>query len=132
MRGYFKPCLDCGTRFNGYHKNHKRCKICAAHQYALERYGDLSDKVCQVCDIIFQPTKSTQKFCVICGKHSVRTMRAHWAKTPAQRHLKFIRAKYKLSIEEYDKLILDSNGECGICKRTDLELVVDHDHKTYR
>lgn len=47
---------------------------------------------------------------------------------------KVFKEKYNLSIEEYDKLLLEQNYKCAICRtpQSDLKrsLAVDHCHKT--
>ncbi len=50
----------------------------------------------------------------------------------------WLRIKYGLSLEDYNKLLSDQDGGCAICKREDSgrerdknrRLVVDHDHTT--
>jgi Recombination endonuclease VII len=53
-----------------------------------------------------------------------------------QRYRNRIKAYYKFSIEDYNKLLKEQNGKCKICGRTDpgrkgsVRLCVDHDHNT--
>ncbi len=48
---------------------------------------------------------------------------------------KVLLAKYKISIEKYDQMLLDQKGLCFICHKVSKNkwgngLVIDHDHKT--
>ena len=40
--------------------------------------------------------------------------------------------KYGLSIEKWDELFASQNGQCKICESVNVDLVVDHCHKTGR
>lgn len=40
-----------------------------------------------------------------------------------------LKSKYNLSIEEYNEMLEEQNYHCKICP-SDLNLVIDHDHKT--
>jgi hypothetical protein len=41
-----------------------------------------------------------------------------------------LRANFRLSIEDYRRLVDDAGGQCPICLRRPTEWHVDHDHKT--
>ena len=41
-----------------------------------------------------------------------------------------LRLNYGLSIEEFDRMYDEQGGACAICGRTEVKLVVDHDHET--
>jgi len=41
-----------------------------------------------------------------------------------------LKRKYDLTLESYDKMFLEQEGKCLICKRCDERLVVDHCHTT--
>ena len=58
---------------------------------------------------------------------------ARWA---AQRN-SFLRRKYGITLDEYDRMVEDQGGRCAICGSTDPRnggnmLAVDHDHATGR
>jgi len=38
--------------------------------------------------------------------------------------------RYGLSDDAYNAILARQHGACGVCKRTGLELCVDHDHAT--
>jgi len=47
----------------------------------------------------------------------------------------YLRRKYDLSIEQYDQLLANQGGRCGICRQlpsSSISLHVDHDHQTGR
>jgi len=41
-----------------------------------------------------------------------------------------LKHRYGITNEDRLQMIADQNGECAICKRSDVKLFVDHDHKT--
>lgn len=41
-----------------------------------------------------------------------------------------LRYRYKMTVEQYDKLLASQNGVCAVCKKpSNFTLHVDHDHK---
>ena len=57
--------------------------------------------------------------------------------TPERQRKSRLKHKYNLTIEEYDLMLADQNGECAICYTTDpggsgSRFAVDHDHQTGR
>lgn len=44
----------------------------------------------------------------------------------------FLKRKYKITVEEYDRILLDQGGGCKLCFRKpgERKLHTDHDHKT--
>jgi hypothetical protein len=49
-------------------------------------------------------------------------------RTPEQNRAKHLRDNYKISPAEYEKLYLEQEGKCGICKKDFEQLHVDHCH----
>jgi hypothetical protein len=65
--------------------------------------------------------------------------RSNWTKksyaytyTPEQRRRWHLKAKYGLTLEEYETMRVEQDGKCAICESGTLQLVVDHCHKTGR
>ena len=50
---------------------------------------------------------------------------------PERRRAYHLKKMYGITPEDYDHLLLEQKGRCGIC-RADVDLVVDHDHTTGR
>ena len=46
-----------------------------------------------------------------------------------QKKRKFLK-KYKLTIAEYDEMIIKQQGKCTICGEQPDKICIDHDHKT--
>lgn len=42
---------------------------------------------------------------------------------------KALRKQYKITLDQYDGMVIDQNGRCALCKEKK-PLVIDHDHKT--
>lgn len=42
----------------------------------------------------------------------------------------YLKGRYNLTLEEYNNKLQEQNGACQICKRTNINLVVDHNHST--
>jgi hypothetical protein len=73
-------------------------------------------------------------------REKIRTWRLGWLKTPTGQKSRFrarLKAKYRLTLDEYQSLIKRQGGLCAICGRRPpvkqgrhTGLVIDHDHKT--
>lgn len=103
-------------------------------------------KICIKCKVrIAQPKRS---YCAECNREACRQyaivnrerrnarLRAWRLKNPELARQKDLRAryrkKYKLSLEQLEKLKKTNNYKCWICNKENKRLVVDHDHETGR
>lgn len=80
---------------------------------------------CEDCGAEFQPRGSKSSCCDDClrKRELARYKRGRRAKTLA---------KYKMTVEQYDKMLADQGGVCKICGKEDdagKALAVDHDHR---
>ena len=97
-------------------------------------------KLCSICKTLkpessFSPDSSAKdgrrgscKFCHAEYKRS--TQKAPISKE--QRRKYRIKGRYGISLEEYNDLLVNQSGKCGICEKLPLfdPLCVDHDHNT--
>lgn len=49
--------------------------------------------------------------------------------TPLEKFVIYLKSKYKMTIEQFDEMLLNQGGMCAICDQ-EAELKVDHDHET--
>jgi hypothetical protein len=56
--------------------------------------------------------------------------RQRYAANPRQARDRALRRLYGITVEDYDRMFADQSGACLLCDRTDVVLVVDHDHDT--
>lgn len=86
------------------------------------------------------PRMATRPYCPDCN----RALQRHWYalrdKKPRSRGPEYkrymkdynLKAKYNLTIEEFEALAESQGGACAICGDEDKELHVDHDHESGR
>lgn len=98
----------------------KRCSKCKLDKPLAEFYRSSS-------------TKDGHRFeCKICSNNaSMEYAKAHW-KTRIQPKTRGYRLqhRYGLTIQDFDKLILNQKGMCAICHEPLVVVNVDHCHKT--
>lgn len=87
----------------------------------------MATKVCKLCGLELSLTNY--------HKHPAtkdRLQRICKKCTNITTHARFIRARYGISIEEFNALLVKQNFRCAICcvQPTKSRLSVDHDHKT--
>lgn len=64
-------------------------------------------------------------------EQSIEVLRKEYKKSPEKRYkLASSKRKYRYRIteEQFQKLVIDSNGRCAICGETPYDLYLDHDH----
>jgi hypothetical protein len=68
------------------------------------------------------------------NKDSHNEKRKHWYRQNTQRYRDtYLVRKYKITLEEYDRMFESQSGVCAICGKVEqsrVSLAVDHDHKT--
>lgn len=88
-------------------------------------------KVCRDCGQEYQVTRSTARanWCSSCRAAYYRARKDKDRLMDRERHL---RAKFGITMHEYDALLRDQNGVCGICgaEPRDKNLAVDHCHSS--
>jgi hypothetical protein len=94
-------------------------------------YGIFKTKLCGSCLASFTPKHPRQKYCSLpCQKIAAYKASKTWGENNLEkRRSSATRTRYKISIDEHQKLIEDFSSGCGICGQVK-KLVVDHDHKT--
>ena len=99
----------------------KTCKSCAASKNFEEFYAAASTK------------DGLEGKCKTC-KAAADAGRRETAAYKRQQRRKHYRAKYGITVEDYDRLFELQDGKCAICGDSDTgkfnHLCVDHDHKT--
>lgn len=40
-----------------------------------------------------------------------------------------LQSLYKMTLEQFEEIVLRQEGKCKLCRRSDLALVIDHDHR---
>lgn len=107
----------------------KKCTQCLEEKPLTEFYKDKGFKdghhcMCKTCK-----NSKTQKWRENNREHYNQSMKkynnANYKKLRLQR--------YKLSVEEYDKMLEQQNHKCAVCSKTPdgiRPLVIDHNHKT--
>ena len=93
-----------------------------------------STRTCHVC----KETKSLEEFtprmwcCRLCRNKRDREKGVHQLRRDYSRDY-YLRKNYKISADQYDKMVIDRNGLCDICSSPcprHNKLSVDHNHNT--
>lgn len=101
----------------------------------------MSYYTCQICNKQVKRRKghkdSSRKFCNKCQPKADRMRRKrgqqkYYAAHPHKKYSDHIRRKYKMTLEQYDKMFKEQNGVCAICGGSQFtnRLSVDHNHET--
>lgn len=113
------------------------CKDCRKAQH----YDHSSDpkpegRVCTQCQI-YKPLAHFHKHrtCLygvepICKKCRLEQRREYGRKYPDRIRNVDLKAKYGMTIEDYNAMHARQSGRCAICGTSEEKLVVDHNHKT--
>lgn len=123
--------------------------LCARHYGIAYRVGQIESIDRGAQHRITQADVATQKgICSICGPVRIRVRhgKGHqcWTLRLAERKRRvrtrrypqsrdaYLRARYGITAEEYDRMLAEQGGVCAICHRpqTGKRLAVDHDHST--
>lgn len=90
--------------------------------------GSFKNKKCRGCGNTFTPLAPSHLYCSQKCADRAYTSR-------------YLRRTYKITLEDYERLLKSQNGRCAICggegflmdaSRHKVKLVVDHDHKSGR
>lgn len=111
--------------------------LCQSHYDRKRRYGNTETrpktKICEDCQITY-PVRQTGNLPTVCD--SCFTER-HRQRQRADRRRKGLWEKYKITLQDYQKLYDEQKGVCAICgKKTNgrgkenNSLAVDHNHQT--
>src|SRR5215471_13488865 len=93
--------------------------------YVEEDLNQNKMKVCRDCGIELNNKRS---YCNPCG--AKRTKKFFQINGRVRNRLEHIPYRYSITIEQYNKMILDSSGQCEICLREYGKPYVDHDSVT--
>lgn len=154
-------CRGCGKQFESNRRNRAVCgRNCHILELAKQRKVEMADRACAHCGKSFKPNNRQQIYCSRYHKQLAAVVRLYWkdpekyrekGRLKAQRQtkngLKFksaevVRAKdmfykYKITIEEYDEIVMKQGRACAICRYIPSgvsrdRLTVDHEHGTDR
>lgn len=118
--GVASACKECRQpKSRQYYEENKDNKILASCKYQKEN----SERV----------LKNRRKWILI-NPDAVKRNSTNWRKNNPQKvRSSILKARYNLSLADYQELLLQQGGVCAICHRvpnTNKNLVVDHDHIT--
>jgi len=144
-----RTCTKCGetkdeadfysTTQRGITRLRAVCKMCS-RTYAWDRSDDPkpSGRVCTVCKQ-YKPLTDfhRHKICLygiepFCKKCKLDKRKVRERNNPRQARNVDLKAKYGITIEDYEAMFARQSGQCAICGREDQKLVVDHHHATGR
>lgn len=96
-----KKCADCGT------------------EEIMKFPVNLRRNLCRTCH--------TKRQKAMTRRQREKMGEAAWFLLQKEKHIK---RKYGISLERWDEMFAAQNGECAICRKGDIKLVVDHNHET--
>jgi Recombination endonuclease VII len=124
------------------------CSALMAHRYPnMENLGDFRsagpltpepvEKVCSRCHATKLLSEFHRQKSARFGRHSwckECANRAHLARrrkpNPTARRRHNLRAKYGLSAEDVEQMLMRQGGVCAICRKPPARPCIDHDHRT--
>lgn len=126
-----RVCPMCGKDFvtsiggRGRGRPATFCSVACQRRDGHLREWRSVDKVCPICDTPFASNRTSGKAQVYCGQRCrrKRANKAHGRRA----HL---RRQYGITLEEFDRMVLDQEGRCAVCAEPTPDLVVDHCHVT--
>jgi Recombination endonuclease VII len=142
-----KQCRCCGllkddSAFFVKHKNGKRvlratCKECYEKRMLTQPLDDPTlGRNCTVCDE-WKLLSAFHKHRIglygrepVCKACKAEKRRLRDAEYPDRARDIDLRAKYGITLEEYEEMTVGQEGRCAICGVSVKKLVVDHNHKT--
>ena len=113
------------------------CKECFRAQLRdHSEDGKPEGRVCSQCGIYKPLTQfHKHKICLygvepMCKLCRLEQRRAYNRRYPERIRNTDLKAKYGMTIEDYNAMHARQNGKCAICGTSEEKLVVDHNHKT--
>lgn len=124
----------------------KRCAQCATEKDASAFYVGTAGRLrsqCKACYADFNKQQSVrhseqrQTYEAARGPGWVRSGRAKWAVTEAQRWGTYVRRTYGISLDQAEQMFAIQQTACAVCRRrcnrsTTHRLCIDHDHASGR
>jgi hypothetical protein len=144
-----KQCRNCGLlkeddEFWAKRKNGRRvlratCKVCYKLRIAAQPSDDYPHgRTCTTCGEC-KPLESFHKHAIclygrepICKVCKANKRRLRDAANPERARSVDLKAKYGITLEEYEAMSKRQDGRCAICGTSQAKLVVDHHHTTRR
>jgi len=131
-------CIGCGRARDS---EKMVCNICVGNRRSCARRAYSQCVIAGLCVKCHnRKARANKSFCGQCAKALSRVRklrRIRTATTPKDIRNRFcrgIRAKFGLSLERFDEMLVEQNGRCAICGSPFLnspyDPAVDHDHKT--
>jgi Recombination endonuclease VII len=112
----------------------KECFRAQLHDHSED--GKPEGRVCSQCGV-YKPLSQfhKHKICLygvepMCKECRLRKRRVYNRRYPERIRNTDLKAKYGMTIEDYNAMHTRQNGRCAICGTSEEKLVVDHDHKT--
>lgn len=107
----------------------KHCNKCNQDKELSEFYKnkkskDLHTAYCKKCSIAI--TKKWQQY----NSHKMRTANKKWRAANPDKQLAIDIKRYNLTVDQYRQMVMNQNGKCAICCKSQLRLHIDHCHKT--
>lgn len=112
-----------------------RCIVCTKAYVGRIRPGDKDTKHCPKCGIIhpitaFDKSNSGDGYQTAC-RDCRKSIKLEWEeRNKDKRFFERIARLYGVTKEHYEEMWAKQSGSCGICMKSHLVLVVDHDHDT--
>lgn len=114
------------VKFEIIKNNQKRCSKCHIYKDFSEFFKSSTNTYCIVCSREYRKHYHSQE--KVKKKHAEYALKSHFKK------------KYGITIDQYQKMLLNQNGVCAICKLPEtviskktgnpMQLSVDHCHRT--